>query len=374
MNLSSEDQLRLNVLLANAIDAIRIDEQHMMLYALSGTEEARVKLNPNCRGDQYLKQVRELLSGQVLGSPGGYPVFLKRWTRMGQMRDNNLSELLKLGEPEAVAAVAGAPGLSDELARRTWWASPTSDTARCMLACEAVASGSMGKVLADHLVEHLPFESEPQIIIETVNLVLQPGLISDDVRRNLWAKGKTKRTYHIGFLVATPQSLPETQPARADFVDIENSLQPLLQQGNVYAELLVQTLNGAGQSFLTTAEQVLQKPYNQDDVAALLNAIKANFRNMKSKDKTEQDINRIIEDVDGRCSAGDDKVLAAVIAIAPGLLPEIKAAMILADCGEAVVTPIFTRTTAIGTLMRKKLEPVTTPLFEQIAILLGKVS
>ena len=52
----------------------------MTLYALSASgDEAKVELNPNCNPDRYLKQVRELLSGHVLGSPGGYPVFLKRW-------------------------------------------------------------------------------------------------------------------------------------------------------------------------------------------------------------------------------------------------------------------------------------------------------
>jgi len=43
-----------------------------------------------------------MLSSHVLGSPGGYPVFLQRWTRMGQTRDTQLDKLLLLGEPEAV--------------------------------------------------------------------------------------------------------------------------------------------------------------------------------------------------------------------------------------------------------------------------------
>ena len=121
MDLSSEDALRLNVLLANQPQAIRIDESSMTLYGLSEKGEARVALNPNCRDDLYLRKVRELLSGHVLGSPGGYPIYLKRWSRMGQTRDESLEQLLLLGEPEAVAAVTGARGLSDELARRAWW-------------------------------------------------------------------------------------------------------------------------------------------------------------------------------------------------------------------------------------------------------------
>ena len=39
MELTHEDQLRLNVLLANPVDAIRIDEQALTVYALSGEGE-----------------------------------------------------------------------------------------------------------------------------------------------------------------------------------------------------------------------------------------------------------------------------------------------------------------------------------------------
>ena len=70
MELSSEDSLRLNVLLANA-KAIRIDENTCSVCGLSLSGEAKIKLNPNCRADRYLRYVRELLSSAVLGSPGG---------------------------------------------------------------------------------------------------------------------------------------------------------------------------------------------------------------------------------------------------------------------------------------------------------------
>src|SRR3989344_6462309 len=115
MSLSTEDQLRLNVLLAHDVLEIRLDESAMIVHAWSPSGEARVPLNPNARPGNYLKQVRELLSSHALGSPGGYPVFLQRWTRMGQARENRLDRLLLLGEPEAITAVAGSPALTDEL-------------------------------------------------------------------------------------------------------------------------------------------------------------------------------------------------------------------------------------------------------------------
>ena len=192
MSLTSEDTLKLNVMLHSNVEAIRIDESRMTVHALSGDSESKLALNPDCKPEQYIKKVREMLSGHVLGSPGGYPVFLKRWTRMGQARDEGLNELLMLGEPEAVVAVANAPGLTDELARRAWWVDPISDNARRMLERSAVVEGAMGKILAQHLVEHLAFETEPQIMMDTIRLVLQPGLIDEQAKLKVWASGARK--------------------------------------------------------------------------------------------------------------------------------------------------------------------------------------
>jgi hypothetical protein len=90
--LSAEDNFRLQVLLAQDLKAIRIDESTLTLHALTDKGEASIPLSPNCREDKYLRQVRELLSGHALGSPGGYPVFLTRWTRHGQMAGVNLGQ------------------------------------------------------------------------------------------------------------------------------------------------------------------------------------------------------------------------------------------------------------------------------------------
>ena len=117
VDLAPEDALRLNVLLAGEIHAVRIDEGAMTLHALTPKGEAKISLHRNCRADLYVMRVRELLGGHALDSPGGYPVHLRRWTRMGHASPKNLAALLKLGEPEAVTAVALAPTLSDELAR-----------------------------------------------------------------------------------------------------------------------------------------------------------------------------------------------------------------------------------------------------------------
>ena len=60
MEISSEDALRLNVLLANGPRAIRIHESSMTLYGLLESGESSVKLNPSCSDEKYLKLIRDL--------------------------------------------------------------------------------------------------------------------------------------------------------------------------------------------------------------------------------------------------------------------------------------------------------------------------
>ena len=58
-----------------------------------------------------------------------------------------------------------------------------------------------------------------------------------------------------------------------------------------------------------------------------------------------------------------------ILALMPELRETIQAMLILSGLGYSVLRPIFSHTTAIGSLMRKKLAPVINPILEQIAIL-----
>lgn len=376
MELSAEDALRLNVLLANSLQAVRIDESSMTVHALSEQGEASVKLNPRGRDDQYLKRVRELLSSQILGSPGGYPVFLRRWTRMGQARDDSLEQLLMLGEPEAVVAVVHATGLTDEIARRAWWAMPVADNARRMLERECVVQGSMGPQLAEFLVEFLPFETEHRAMIETVRLVLQPGLIDDTMRDKLWRQAKRKNTYYVGFMDAVPDQLPEPGRARADYTAVHERLAGLLENGNLVARQLCRCLSVQGQVFLTTAGIAMKKPTNQDVVVELLNSVQRYFSQVCPNSDPAADMQQVISDaealldVPGVCAT--TTAVQEVLAVAPECRDDVRAMMALAWLGESLVNPIFARTDAIGSVMRKKIEPITVPLQQQLDQLRGK--
>ena len=367
MDLSSEDALRLNVLLANKPQAIRIDESSLTLYALTERGESKLTLNPNCREDLYLRKIREVLSGHVLGSPGGYPVYLKRWSRMGQTRDENLEQLLLLGEPEAVVAITSARGLTDELARRAWWTCQEPDNARRMLENPRIGQGSMGPELARFLIEYLPFETEPMPIVESLRLALQPGLISDEERIGLWKRCARKPTYYLGFLASTPDELPQLPSAKAMSGEESAALGALAESGNPFAAQMMRISSSRGQGFLATSLRVMEKPANQDVVTMLLDVLRDYFAPLRP----DGDPDLTFGELQQETLSLESESFFACCKVARHREQELRALYLLSGLGYGVVRPVFSKTDAIGSLMRKKLAPVFDPLREQINLLLG---
>ena len=371
MELSSEDNLRMNVLLANKPLAIRIDESSMTLYGLSEKGDAKVQLNPTCRDDLYLRMVREMLSGHVLGSPGGYPVYLQRWSRMGQARDEYLEQLLLLGEPEAVVAVACASGLTDELARRAWWTLQDPDNARHMLRSPLVVEGSMGPELARFLIEYLPFETEPEAIIESLRLALQSGLIDTEMRNKLWARCNRKPTYYLGFLASMPDDLPEPAPPRQFTSANQQVIEQFATRGNRYASMLRKVYTPAGQAFVKTARRVMEKPANQDVVVVLLDVVRDYFARLRPQGDPNLTLQELL--AERQNDTGEDATgLGALLQATQGLEAELEALRVLSGLGYGVVRPVLSKTDAIGSLMRRKLEPVLAPIAERLSRLLGE--
>ena len=372
MQLSAEDNLRLNVLLSQELHAVRIDESKMTVFALTAKGEAKVPLNAIGKDEAYIKEIKALFSTHVMGSPGGYPVYLKRWTRMGQARDESLAQLLLLGEPEAVVAAVHAAGLTDELAARAWWAMPTSENARRMLEKQAVVEGETGKILAEFLLEFLPFEEEQRDMIESVRLVLQPGLISQQEKEKLWSKTKTKKSFYVGFLHAAADDLPIEVDAHPEYETINQQLLPLIEQGNAYAIMLDKVLSAKGQAFIKTIEDALKKPGNQDVVVSLLSAVSKYFETIVPEQFAEHDIESICSEAEALC-CGEDAQLNEVVLALEGTTDNAQkylcAMTVLACLSVKLVNPIFSRSDAIGTVMRKKIKPVTDPVLEQLNIL-----
>lgn len=360
MELSPEDALRLNVLLVNKPQAIRIDESRMQLHALTPQGEAQIQLNPTCRDDQYLKIIREMLSVHVRGSPGGYPIFLQRWTRMGQMSDEHLAELLLLGEREAVVAAVHAPGLSNELAARAWWAMEDADNARQLLRNPQVVQGSVGPRVAAYLVEYLPFETEPENMIESVRLVLQPGLLSAAEVADLWKKAKRRNAYYVGFLATLPDDLPDSTAPHPLSETVGAELKALDSEGRALAGLMQRILSANGQAWLHTLSLVLAKPGNQEVVNQVLDIVADYFAAARPGERPDYSIEQLEDEAESWLQSSTE--VAALRAIDERMPELLRVVRILSGLGYGVVRPIFRDTSAIGSLMRRKLEPVMTPL------------
>ena len=75
--------------------------------------------------------------------------------------------------------------------------------------------------------------------------------------------------------------------------------------------------------------------------------------------------------IDGRLQVAGDagNWLESMISAVPDALPKIRAMLFLSMLNEPVVDPVFSRTDAIGTVMRKKMKPVSEPIQQQIQIL-----
>jgi len=371
MGLTSEDTFRLKVLLANKPLAIRIDESKLVVRGLSEKGESKVPLHPEGRPEHYVRSVKELISGHILGSPGGYPVYLRRWTRMGQMRDESLEQLLMLGEPEAVVAAVCAPGLTDELARRAWWAMEDAENARHMLANPAIVAGKMGRILARYLLEFLPFETEK--MTASVRLILQPGLVDAEDRLSLWQKSARKQAYLVGFLQALPDDLPQPVPARSDAEAHARYLRPLAQAGNPCAALLLRVQSSPGQTFLETLATVLANPPTQDLVQATFDLVRTYFSPLRPDGDPDLPLEALLQDArDHACADDSPEEVRACCDAAPGLVAEISAMRLLSGLGYGVLRPVLRDSTAIGSLMRRKLKPVIDPLMEQIGVLQGR--
>lgn len=347
--LSPEDELRLNVLFNTELKAVRIDESNMTLWALTPKGEASVPLKPTERADRYLKRVRELLSGHALGSPGGYPVHLTRWTRQSQagLSTQHLAQLLLIAEEEAVVAVVHSPALTDELARYAWWCMPTIENARLMLMRDVVCQGSMGRTLAEFLVEHLAFLHEDDVgILDTTAVMLYSGVLTEAERLSMWKRGMSRNSYYVAFLELQPDNLPSPRAARADQAKV-----PRLD-ANPYGAMLDRALSGQGQTFLATLATVLDRPEIQEVVSHALAALANWCRPLRTAD------------AGGRAAAR-----AALLAAAPQFESDCAALDALALLDADSVRPVFLKTTAIGSLMRRKIQPVTAPGLDAIAAL-----
>ena len=337
LDLSNEDNLRLNILLCQDVKAIRINESKLTLFALvrdgvsngtSDVKEVSVKLTPNCNVDQYVKSVKAFLSSHYLDSPAGFPIFMNRWTRTGQLKNEKIGEFLKIGEPEAVVAITYAENISVEHAKYAWWANSSVENARQLLSHDNIAKSDLASELADFLLEFLPFEIEAKDIILTVKLLIQRGLMDEDNKKSLWKKGQRKSAYLIGFLFCDPKHIPEKTIAH-----------PLCE--HTTDQTVLRLLNEDGFAYIKACIKALDGFSNQDSIVLLYEAMNQYFGQFSDVDDTE-------------------------------LSTDVQSALIaLAKIDHDNLTPVLAQSNAVGSLLRRKLEPVVEPVKNHLRILVS---
>ena len=385
MNISPEDLLKLNVLMAQKPRAVRIDENRMQVFALTENSEAKIDLNPNTMPIPYLRRVREFLAGYIFDSPSGYPVHITGWTRMGQTKDVNLQQLLMVGEPEAVVAVVNSTGLTAETGQCAWWCMPESENARRMLENAAIVDSELGPVLAEHLFEHLAFETEPREMIESVRLMLQPGLLSKEKQEKLWLSSQRNTANLVGFLQSSSEVILHERREHSDYEKMRSLFEEELSgdaSNNQYAKNIIWFLSKEGQGYLETVKKVLDGAKTQAVMVFILSTLQDKF-SIYFPPETQQVI-KDINDIDQRVNAlldtsGDD--FLATNEVWQSMIKILKDSKVNEDLiysilwfsqlNPAPATAILIKTTAEGTLMRRKLKPVTDLIFKQFKLLLN---
>ncbi|HIB27662.1 MAG TPA: hypothetical protein EYO47_00120 [Candidatus Thioglobus sp.] len=342
--LEPEDILKLNVLIATSV-AIRIDTYKLTVVGLNAQfKEQIIALKPSGDSEVYIKEVKKLLVTQVLGAMGGYPSYLKRWSRMGQVESSNLTSLLKLGEVEAVVAVSNSTNLDNDLLKLTWWCATNTDNqaeiGRFLLTKPFVLNTQTGREIAQYLLEFLPFVDDIEQLIDTTSLVLQEGLIEQKDKDRLWKQGQRKTAFLVGFVERMRGNLPNEFNLK-----IPNYEHSDLQIIN----------NQQSQLFLTTLGHILKK-INQEYV--LYRALEVLGQYMSHQDISMQNtIEKITNQISDLSLTADDEQ------------DKLDARLLLAGVSEKLVVSTISAHNLTSSAIRKKLAHVLEPIQQALKTL-----
>ena len=173
---------------------------------------------------------------------------------------------------------------------------------------------------------------------------------------------------------SAPHDLPDPHPPRADLAQHRATLTTLAGRGNPLAQPLWLALDRPGQTFIAAERADLERIADQDTAVVLFNCLGTYFRPFRFGAVGGRDMQQLVEQAASICglpNAGRHPPLAELLCALPALQSEIAALVTLAGVPAAVATEILARTTASGTLLRRKLEPVSGPIERALARLLG---
>jgi hypothetical protein len=197
----------------------------------------------------------------------------------------------------------------------------------------------MGRILADFLIDHLPFEAEPMEAMNTVRAILAAGLLEEAALLLLWQKARRRPYYLVGFIESMPDALPGDEPAR----ELPAALAG--QEGNPWVAMLARCYSPSGQAWLKAMELALDKAPAHEAVYLLLDLIGGYFGSLRG-------------------APGRDTLA--------GTEREMEAMAILSGVSNNDAEDILVRTTAVGALLRRKIDPLVAPLLGHLRILQGR--
>jgi hypothetical protein len=176
--------------------------------------------------------------------------------------------------------------------------------------------------------------------------------------------------YFIGFLEFMPHELPADQPPRADEAEVSHLLKPLAERGNVFAERFLSLLSANGQTYLKAVSEVLARPATSLVVYALLDAISRYFHSTGYPVKTES-LEELFADAKTLTNGGHDtpQELLDVLQVAPQYRQNLEAMLALSGLTGKTADPWLLRNTAVGALMRRKIEPLVLPIDQAVQML-----
>ena len=117
----------------------------------------------------------------------------------------------------------------------------------------------------------------------------------------------------------------------------------------------------------------MKKPSNQDVVIALFDTVKDYFSDVRPNDAIYQDVGVLLDDVNKYINVSTVQVgdLKELLDIFPEFSKIIKSILIFSLIDESILTPVFSRTDAIGSLMRRKISHIVDPLITELSIIRG---
>ncbi len=283
---------------------------------------------------------------------------------MGQTSGANLAALLLLGEPEAVVAVAHAARAH----RRAGAARLVGHADHGDRPLHAGAGrsgpghdgpGAGGLPGGAHAVRG----ETPDANLETIRLVLSRGPGRRRHPGELWAKARRQPYHYIGFLEFLPDELPEDVPARDDHASIAR-IGRSRPTGNPFAVLLSRCFSAAARPFSRRRQKCWRSPSPTTSCTHLFDVIGDYFERCARAMLSRSDVDAMAAAAESRggldeTQRGDADVL--IVALPQSRRRNCEPCALLGSLSSAV-EPVLTRTTAVGPLMRRKLEAVVAPI------------